>query len=200
MLSDFFAGQWRIRALRDGPSGVLSEGFAHARSDMRYAAITGRKHLRSAEHFIDWADRHGLSCSQRERGGTRSIRASPGSLPMSIRSREPDRTAQGRTDICDVTCKQTAHEGRMQVRCFKPLTTPGRFAGYQPRSEPDSGSRPSGIAGGSWETWQMAELGTHAADRGGGHGHSSPSCARAQVLPDREQVTRTGLLGQLATG
>ena len=25
-------------------------------------------------------------------------------------------------------------------------------------------SRPSGIAGGSWETWQMAELGTHAAD------------------------------------
>jgi len=61
MLSDFFAGQWRIRALRGGPSGVLLEGFAHALSNMRYAAITGRKHLRSAEHFIEWADRHGLA-------------------------------------------------------------------------------------------------------------------------------------------
>ena len=51
------------------------------------------------------------------------------------------------------------------------------------------GNRPSGIAGGSGETWQMAEIGTHAADRKGGHGHSSPSCARAQVLPDGGTAT-----------
>lgn len=61
MLSDFFAAQWRIRALRDGPSGALLEGFAHALSEMRYAAITARRHLRSAEHFIDWANRHDLA-------------------------------------------------------------------------------------------------------------------------------------------
>jgi integrase/recombinase XerD len=61
MLSDFFVARWRIRALRGGPSGALLEGFAHALSEMRYAAITGRRHLRSAEHFIDWADRHGVA-------------------------------------------------------------------------------------------------------------------------------------------
>jgi site-specific recombinase XerD len=61
MLSDFFAARWRMRALRDGPGGALLEGFAHALSEMRYAAITARRHLRSAEHFIDWADRHDLA-------------------------------------------------------------------------------------------------------------------------------------------
>jgi integrase/recombinase XerD len=61
MLSHFFEAGWRIRALRQGPSGPLLEGFADALSDLRYATITGRKHLRSAEHFIDWAGRHGLA-------------------------------------------------------------------------------------------------------------------------------------------
>jgi len=60
MLSDFFAARWRIRALREGPTGALFEGFGQALSHMRYAAITGRRHLRAAEHFIDWADRNGL--------------------------------------------------------------------------------------------------------------------------------------------
>ena len=61
MLSDFFAARWRIRALREGPTGALFEGFGQALSHMRYAAITGRRHLRAAEHFIDWTDRNGLS-------------------------------------------------------------------------------------------------------------------------------------------
>src|SRR4051812_21239859 len=63
MLSAFFAAGWRIRALRDGPSGALLEGYALALSEMRYAAITGRRHLRAAEHFIDWTGRQGLSVS-----------------------------------------------------------------------------------------------------------------------------------------
>jgi hypothetical protein len=53
-------------------------------------------------------------------------------------------------------------------------------------------SRPSGIAGGSWEPWQMAELGTHSADRKGGHRHSSPSCARAQILPNTQRKKVSG--------
>lgn len=61
MLSDFFVARWRIRALQDGPAGALFEGFGQALSRMRYAAITGRRHLRAAEHFIDWTDRNGLS-------------------------------------------------------------------------------------------------------------------------------------------
>src|ERR1700674_2255904 len=45
----------------------------------------------------------------------------------------------------------------------------------------------------------MAELGTHAANRKGGHGHSSPSCARAQVLPDRGGHQDVLIWGYMAT-
>ena len=88
-----------------------------------------------------------------------------------------------------LTCKQTAHEGRMRVRR---LTLSRSRAGLRAISRGQNRTRenrPSGIAGGSWEPWQMAEIGTHAADRKGGHGHSSPSCARAQVLPDGGRAT-----------
>jgi len=61
MLPEFFVARWRIRALRDGPAGALFEGFAQALSHMRYAAITARRHLRAAEHFIDWTDRNGVA-------------------------------------------------------------------------------------------------------------------------------------------
>jgi integrase/recombinase XerD len=61
MLSELFTARWRILALRDGPAGAALEGFAQALSHMRYAAITARGHLRSAEHFIEWTDRNGLS-------------------------------------------------------------------------------------------------------------------------------------------
>ncbi len=60
MLSEFFESAARIRALRDGPAGALFEGFAQALSHAGYAEITGRRHLRAAEHFIDWADRKGI--------------------------------------------------------------------------------------------------------------------------------------------
>lgn len=61
MLSELFAARWRIRALRDRPASALLEGFAKALSQIRYAPITVRRHLRAAEHFIDWTDRHRLS-------------------------------------------------------------------------------------------------------------------------------------------
>ena len=83
-----------------------------------------------------------------------------------------------------LTCKQTAHEGRMRVRRLTLSRSREGLRAISRGQNRTRESRPSGIAGGSWETWQMAELGTHAADRKGGHGHSSPSCARAQVLPD----------------
>lgn len=63
MLSEFFAARWRIRALRDGPAGAVFEGFAQALSHMGYPASTARRHLRAAEHFIDWAGRHHVSVS-----------------------------------------------------------------------------------------------------------------------------------------
>jgi len=83
-----------------------------------------------------------------------------------------------------LTCKQTAHEGRMRVRRLTLSRSREGLRAISRGQNRTRENRPSGIAGGSWETWQMAEIGTHAADRKGGHGHSSPSCARAQVLPD----------------
>ena len=49
MLSAYFdpCGR-RIRALRDGPAGVLFEGFARALSETGYATITARRYLRAA--------------------------------------------------------------------------------------------------------------------------------------------------------
>jgi hypothetical protein len=60
MLSAFFESAARIRALRQGPAGALLEGFAQALSHAGYAEITGRRHLRAAEHFLYWADCQGI--------------------------------------------------------------------------------------------------------------------------------------------
>jgi hypothetical protein len=88
-----------------------------------------------------------------------------------------------------LTCKQTAHEGPMRVRRLNLSRSREGLRAISRGQNRTRENRPSGIAGGSWETWQMAEIGTHAADRKGGHGHSSPSCARAQVLPDGGTAT-----------
>lgn len=61
MLSVYFDPRGRrIRALRDDPAGVLLERFAQSLFQSGYAAITARKHLRAAEHFIHWSHRSGL--------------------------------------------------------------------------------------------------------------------------------------------
>src|SRR5439155_20864511 len=36
---------------------------SRALSEVGYAQITARRHLRAAEHFVSWADRHGISVS-----------------------------------------------------------------------------------------------------------------------------------------
>jgi integrase/recombinase XerD len=60
MLSEFFKSCARIQTLRDGPDGSLLEIFAQALSEAGYATSTARKHLRAAEHFIDWTHRQGM--------------------------------------------------------------------------------------------------------------------------------------------
>lgn len=61
MFSELFKSRARMQILRDGPGGLLLEGFARCLSEAGYATITARKHLRAAEHFIhfiNWNDRH----------------------------------------------------------------------------------------------------------------------------------------------
>jgi integrase/recombinase XerD len=59
MLSEF-KSHARIQALRDGPTGSLLESFARALSETGYSTSTACRHLRAAEHFIDWTHQHGM--------------------------------------------------------------------------------------------------------------------------------------------
>jgi integrase/recombinase XerD len=61
MLSELFDSSARIDGLRAGRAGASLDGFAHALVQAGYAQITARRHLRAAEHFVSWADRHGIS-------------------------------------------------------------------------------------------------------------------------------------------
>ena len=63
MLSELFDSAARIHRLRAGPAGAELDEFAHVLSEVRYAQITTRRHVRAAEHFVSWADRHGISVS-----------------------------------------------------------------------------------------------------------------------------------------
>jgi len=56
MLKQFFESPLRVQAIRNGPSGFLVERFAQDLWDAGYAKITARRHIRSAEHFVYWAD------------------------------------------------------------------------------------------------------------------------------------------------
>src|SRR5712691_2804567 len=73
MLSAYFdPRRRRIRALRDGPSGALFEGFAHALLQSGYPPSTARRHLGAAEHFLRWTAQRGWSVAElNERSLTR---------------------------------------------------------------------------------------------------------------------------------
>jgi len=57
-------GLARARSLREGSIGSLLDAFASELVKSRYANITMRRHLRSAEHFAHWASRGRTGISQ----------------------------------------------------------------------------------------------------------------------------------------
>jgi integrase/recombinase XerD len=68
MLEKFFdsstGGLVRVRSLRESPHGSLLDGFSSELLHSRYANITARRHLRSAEHFAHWANCNRIAMSQ----------------------------------------------------------------------------------------------------------------------------------------
>ena len=60
MWPEFFKSRGRMQAVKEGTAGSLLEGFTHALSEAGYSAITARKHLRAAKHFVDWGQRQGI--------------------------------------------------------------------------------------------------------------------------------------------
>lgn len=61
MSLDFFESKQRIDELCASPGGRLLEGFAHKLWLEGYAEITGRRHIRAAEHLIHWASKNGIA-------------------------------------------------------------------------------------------------------------------------------------------
>ncbi len=68
MLEKFFdsstGGLVRVRSLRQGVHGSLLDSFASELLHSRYANITARRHLRSAEHFAYWANCNRIALPQ----------------------------------------------------------------------------------------------------------------------------------------
>lgn len=68
MLEKFFdssaGGLARVRSLRNGLHGPLLDSFSSELFRSRYANITARRHLRSAEHFADWANHNHIALPQ----------------------------------------------------------------------------------------------------------------------------------------
>src|SRR3984893_15577839 len=57
-------GQARVRLLRNGPHGELLDNFSRELFHSRYANITARRHIRSAEHFIHLVKNKGIPAPQ----------------------------------------------------------------------------------------------------------------------------------------
>jgi integrase/recombinase XerD len=61
MLSEYFEGSARLRAIRNSPSGAQIEAFSDQLFERGYSEIAARRHIRSAEHVVRWVNRQGLS-------------------------------------------------------------------------------------------------------------------------------------------
>jgi len=73
MLSELFDSRARIRSIRSSPGGELIEGFAEQLLRRGYALISARHHVRSAEHFVRWAARRGLSAQDLGAGAVKAF-------------------------------------------------------------------------------------------------------------------------------
>jgi|SRR5215831_906510 len=58
------SGLVRVQLLREGLHGSLLDSYSGELLHSRYANITARRHLRSAEHFAHWASHHDIAVSQ----------------------------------------------------------------------------------------------------------------------------------------
>lgn len=64
MLAKYFESKERVHALCASPGGALLDGFARELWRAGYAEITGRKHIRAAEHLVYWANQKGIQPSE----------------------------------------------------------------------------------------------------------------------------------------
>jgi hypothetical protein len=63
MFEQFFDGASRVQELRDSPGGPFLGRFAEELFHAGYAEITARRHIRAAEHLINWSGSEGIPIS-----------------------------------------------------------------------------------------------------------------------------------------
>ena len=107
-------------------------------------------------------------------GGGRYHEHVPGPL-------EPDNTVLTR---CRRAVGITSHPRGVREQALEPRAVWEGPTGKAAAANRTREIRPSGMRGGLVETWSMAELGTHGAIERAPTGHSSPTDARATLLPD----------------
>lgn len=66
MFANYFESKGRIHTLCNSSGGSLLEGFACDLWQAGYAEITGRRHIRAAEHLICWANQNGIRVEEFE--------------------------------------------------------------------------------------------------------------------------------------
>ncbi len=66
MLAEYFASHLRIQEIRGCPEGHLLEEFSEELYRAGYAQLTARRHLRAAEHLVQWAGGKGMPASALE--------------------------------------------------------------------------------------------------------------------------------------
>lgn len=64
MLSELFVSRGRLRALQVRPRSELVERFGRHLVETGYAVKVARRHVRGAEHLIDWVERRHLSLAR----------------------------------------------------------------------------------------------------------------------------------------
>lgn len=64
MLANYFESKERISRLGSSAGGELLEGFACDLWHAGYSEITGRRHIRAAEHLIFWAGQSGIQIAE----------------------------------------------------------------------------------------------------------------------------------------
>ena len=103
MFANYFESKDRILALSNMAGGSLIEGFAGDLWQAGYAEITGRRHIRAAEHLLYWADKNGIRVDE---------------FQKQVLSRFDDHLVQCR-------CSGYGHSNRMDL-----ISGARRFMGY----------------------------------------------------------------------
>ena len=120
-------GMSRVQTLRRGPHGPLLESFAGELIHSRYANLTARRHIRSAEHFIDLVTRKGIPLPQWNWVALQSFRQHLSRRPCSYGHAEPMNQITGATQFL----QHLRANGTITGPLEEPVVEPELLSGFR---------------------------------------------------------------------